>query len=161
VREAQDLGFSVSLKQALGAGKPKSKRSGYGLAVIDPNRPPEDAEVAKAQEIVSASAGIGDTIAQLKAMAKKGATLSPTERNIALRRVASLTAQFNGVFGDGTAPNETQMELYEKIFNNPTEFNVSDVEREFQALEDDAKSQVRAKIRPYNLTLDELDVRPE
>jgi hypothetical protein len=161
VRDVQDLGFNLQLKQAMGAGQKKPGRSGYGLRVIDPNRPPEDAEIAKAQEIASGSAGIRDTIDQLEAMAAKGSTLSPTERNIALRRVASLTAQFNGVFGDGTAPNETQMEMYKEIFTNPTEFTITDVKREFQALREDAKSQTNSKIRFYNMALDDVDVRPE
>jgi hypothetical protein len=161
VREVQDLGFTMQLKQAMGAGQKKPGRSGYGLRVIDPSRPPEDAEISKAQEIASGSAGIRDTIDQLEAMAAKGSTLSPTERNIALRRVASLTAQFNGVFGDGTAPNETQMEMYKEIFTNPTEFTVTDVKREFQALREDAKSQTNSKIRFYNMALDDVDVRPE
>ena len=37
-------------------------------------------------------------------MAKKGATLSPDQRAAARRRIGSLKSQFNGVFGDGTAP---------------------------------------------------------
>lgn len=162
VREAQDLGFNLSLKQALSAGqKPANQRSGYGLRVIDPNRPPTDAEVTKAQEIASGAAGIMDTIAQLEAMAERGSSLSPTERDIAARRVGQLSSQFNGVFGDGTAPNAEQLAMFQKFFKNPKEMSINDIKREYRALANDARSQTNAKMRFYNMTLDTVDVRAE
>lgn len=158
VQQLGDLGFELSLKGAMGQGKPKNTPAAYGLRQLAEGTP-EDAK--KAQEVASGSAGILDNIAQLKAMAAKGATLSKTERNIARRRVLSLKSQFNGVFGDGTAPNEAQLEALDEAFANPTEANLSNVQREYDVLEQDARSQTNAKMRPYGWALDSVDVRPE
>lgn len=158
VQSLRDLGFELSLKQSLGTGKPKNAPAAYGLRQLAEGTP-EDAK--KAQEIAAGSAGIMDTIGQLKAMAAKGASLNPTERRIASRRVMSLGSQYNGVFGDGTAPNEAQLEALSDAFANPKEVNLSDVMREYETLEQDARSVTNAKMRPYGWALDSVDVRPE
>lgn len=153
-----DLGFELSLKQTLGTGKPKQGPAAYGLRKLADGTP-EDAK--KAQEIASGFAGINTTISQLKAMAAKGATLSPDERATARRRLQSLKSQFNGTFGDGTAPNEAQLEALDEMFLNPTEVNLGNARKQFEVFEQDAASTADAKMRPYGYATERGDVRPE
>lgn len=160
VRDLHDFGFNLSVKQAMGAGQKKPGRSGYGLKVIDPNRPPEDAEIAKAQEIVSDAAGLMTTLEQMGQMAKKGSTWSPTDRATAARRLMAMGPQLSNTFGSGAPSKEQLDETADKILN-PTEANLADVEQFFDTFTSDMRSLTNARIRPYNVQVDDLDVRPE
>lgn len=151
--------FAVKAAGA-GAGKvPKVTPGVTGLVQINPQATGEDR--TKAQGINSGAAGIIQNITALKQMAKKGATLSPDERQIARRRLGALKSQFNGVFGDGTAPNEAQLEALDGMFANPTELNIGDAEKQFEVFEQDAKAQTNAKMQSYGYALDDSDFEPE
>lgn len=157
-RAARDLGFELSLKQSLGGGKGKPAPAAYGLRRIAEGT---DQDAKKAQEIASKTGGILASLSQLREMASRGATLSPTERQTAARRLASVTAQFNGVFGDGTAPNEAQLEQMKDVFLNPTEVNLPDVVRFYDNFLSDGETLANTQMRPYGFVLDNVDVRPE
>lgn len=158
VRSLRDLSLNLQLKQAMGAGKPKDKPAAYGLRQLAEGT---SGDATKAQEVSSGFSGVRTTIAQLKQMAAKGPTLSPDERATARRRLASLKSQFNGVFGDGTAPNEAQLEQLDDMFANPTEVNMGNASKQFETFDQDAKDLANAKMRPYGYALDDIDVRPE
>lgn len=132
----------------------------YGLQTL-PGATPSEKGTQETQKLVSAAEGIRATIAQLRGMAAKGATLSPTERATARRRLQSIKSQFNGVFGDGTAPNEAQLQAMDEIFSNPTEVNMADVAKTLEVFDRDAVEMTNAKIRTYGYRLDDLNVRPE
>lgn len=131
----------------------------YGLRPISGK--PSDSATTEAQKIVAGTEGVRATLGQLKQMAAAGMTLSPTERAIARRRLASLKSQFNGTFGDGTAPNEAQLQELDTLFVNPTEANLADAERVFDVFDQDAQEMARAKVRGYGFAYETPDVRPE
>ena len=158
VRDMRDLALNMQIKQAMGTGKPKDKPAAYGLRQLSEGTA---GDATKAQEVSSGFSGVRTTIAQLKQMAAKGPTLSIDERATAKRRLASLKSQFNGVFGDGTAPNEAQLEELGDMFTNPTEMNMGSASKQFATFDSDATELANAKMRPYGYALDDLDVRPE
>lgn len=131
----------------------------YGLRPIAGK--PDEGATKEAQKILSGTEGVRETINQLRQMAKNGATLSPTERATARRRLGSLKSQFNGVFGDGTAPNEAQLKDLDNYFVNPTEVNMADAEQVFATFDEDAKAMAKAKVRGFGYALDMPDVRAE
>lgn len=152
VRAVRDLGFQVSLKQALGDGQKTGGRpAAYGLRQVSEGTP---GDATKAQEVASSTGGILSTLDQLYGMAQKGATLSLTQRQTAARRLASVSAQFNGAFGDGTAPNEAQIKQMQDVFLNPTEVNVHDVERFYKDFIQDGVTLTNAKMKPYGYVLE-------
>lgn len=155
LRDAAEQRFGLEVSAAMPKGGAAAKKATPGVVGLVPLV--EDVPAAdrgKAQEIATGTAGIRSTIEQLEAMAKKGATLSPTERGIARRRITSLKSQFNGVFGDGTAPNEAQLEELDGLFANPTEIGISDKVRQFEVLRQDAERLTNDKLRQYSFALD-------
>lgn len=156
VRAVRDLGFELQLKQSLGGGK-NGGPAAHGLRQIAEGTP-EDAK--KAQEIASSTAGILGTLRQLRDMASRGTTLSPTERQTAARRLASVSAQFNGVFGDGTAPNEAQIEQMKDVFLNPTNVNLAEAKSFYDQFLADGEALANAQMRPYGFALDSIDTQP-
>jgi hypothetical protein len=158
VRSLRDLSLNLTIKQSMGTGKPKDKPAAYGLRQLAEGT---TGDATKAQEVAAGFSGVRTTIAQLKQMAAKGPTLSPDERATAKRRLASLKSQFNGVFGDGTAPNEAQLEQLDNMFANPTEVNMGNAAKQFETFDRDASDLANAKMRPYGFALDDIDVRGE
>lgn len=154
----RDLGFEVELKQSLSAGKPKKGGAPYGTRAIDPSLP-VDSEPA--QKILSPANALISTIDKLRADASRGTSLGPTERQIAANRVMALRSQWNGVLGDKSAPNEAQLQALADAFMNPKEVSIQDNLRVYDALKQDAVDNTNASIRPYNITLETIDVRNE
>lgn len=133
----------------------------YGLRSLGGGKPSKEA-VGEAQKLVSNAEGVRATIGQLRQMAMKGGTLSDTERTTAARRVASLSGQFNGVFGDGSAPNEAQLEQVKGFMVNPTEYTLKDVVKILDDFDRDAVDFTNAKVRGYGFAYEGgVDVRPE
>jgi hypothetical protein len=133
----------------------------YGLRSLGGAKPSKEA-TNEAQKLVSSAEGVRATIAQLRQMAAKGGTLSPTERATARRRVAALGSQFNGVFGDGTAPNEAQLAQIDSFMANPTEYSFKDTVKMLDDFDKDAADLTNAKVRGYGFAYEGgVDVRPE
>lgn len=162
LRDSADdrLGFeakSALLAQAKAGTGPKPEKPLSTSAALHQIGQPTEADVAKAKEIASGSAGIIDNIHKLGQQAKEGMTLSPDKRATASRRILALKSQFNGNFGDGTAPNEAQLEELSDAFLNPTEANLGSAQRQFEVFMQDALDQTNAKLRPYNHQLGGAD----
>ncbi len=152
-----ELGFAMP-KQGPKAAKPTPQAT--GLLQVNPDATGEDR--SKAQAIHSGAAGIMSNIDSLIEMAKRGMTLSPDQRQIARRRVGALKSQFNGVFGDGTAPNEAQLEALDDMFSNPVEANLGNAQQQFEVFKQDAINQTNAKMQPYGYAIGGgVDFEPE
>lgn len=161
VRAAHDIGFQVQLKQAMGAGKPaKPAPSGYGLKAIDPNKPPNERDTEKAQELYQKSGGLFEVLDEFGTLADKGTTLSQTERQYAATLIEALGPTWSNTLGSG-APSETQLQSTKEAFLNPTEVNMADAKRYYQKVRNLAKNLTQRQMRPYGYTIDDLDVRPE
>jgi hypothetical protein len=147
---------NAKLEKELGG----SGAGAYGLKPIDPNRQVSEKAVEKAQEIASGDAALAETLNQLDEMARKGATMADTERATAARRMMALGPQLSNTFGSG-APSKEQLAEYSSKILNPTEVNIADVRKFFADFKTDMRAMTNAKLKTYNLTLDDVDVRPE
>lgn len=148
----------VQAKEREAGGKSTGE---YGLEPVDPTIPATKESVEQAQKLASSFNGIVTTIEQLTDMARKGATMNPTQIAIAQRRLSSLRGDFNGTFGDGSAPSEAQIQEMKDMFANPTDVNLQDLVTVLGTFKQDAVDRANSKMRPYNRRLSVVDVRPE
>jgi hypothetical protein len=132
----------------------------YGLRPMG-NAKPNQHATEKAQDLAANFNALDATLQELRTVALKGASASPTERAKARGTISVLKGLYNSTLGDGTAPNEAQIKAMDDMFVNPREVNVADAAKIYDHLASTSRSIYRAKARGYGFEPDNVDVRPE
>lgn len=125
----------------------KAMPSAGGLVQMDPDATDQDRK--KAQEIASKLSPAISFGTKLQDMARKGATISPTERAIAARRIEAMVPLLSNAFGSG-APQDAEAKRLLAVLKNPAELNIADVARSYSTLVGDLVDVGNAQMAPYN-----------
>lgn len=142
-----------SVRAAAGPGPAEKDSTPVGLRVIDQGREFSSKDRSQAQEIAS---GYNQFESAVKNLENRDTSLGPNERRQAAFEMVAAAQTAKKLFGNDAISKE-EFQVFNDALQNPTEVSLSNAQRTLRNARRVGKGLTNAKLRPFNVTLDDPD----